>query len=135
MTKINKTGEELVLDFGSSNLYTIVLIKILSANNQLIADGFLPSDVDQSRVTVELPKDLSHGDLASNNAIVLAQGSNKSPREIATANARILSADSFFSQVSVAGPGFQNFTISHSALTKFLAVAIKDGSDYGRSRI
>ena len=67
-------------------------------------------------VQVDRTKDLSHGDYASNAALVLAKELGKSPIEIATALAAHLdrTKESFVSSVEVAGPGFINFTISRA---------------------
>ena len=117
------------------NIVTIVRERIYSANAALIAVGTLPHDVDQTRVVVEPPRDPSHGDLASNDAMVLVKGSNKSPRELAEAVAKQLRADSGIEKVSVADPGFINVTLKPEAWTTALRVAVQRGENYGRSHL
>ncbi|MGD0418356.1 MAG: arginine--tRNA ligase [Xanthobacteraceae bacterium] len=95
--------------------------------------GTLPSGIDQSRVVVEPPRDPSHGDLASNDAMVLAKESKKKPRELAEAVAQQLRADSGIERVTVAEPGFVNVTLKPEAWTTALCVAIQRGENYGRS--
>ena len=63
--------------------------------------------------TVEIPKDVSNGDYAANHAMVCARALHLPPRKIAEALASHCALDgSFFSSVSVAGPGFINFRLS-----------------------
>ncbi|MBQ9662648.1 MAG: arginine--tRNA ligase [Oscillospiraceae bacterium] len=63
--------------------------------------------------TVEIPKDVSNGDYAANHAMVCARALHMPPRKIAEALAEHCSLDgSYFSSVSVAGPGFINFRLS-----------------------
>ena len=66
---------------------------VLAANAALVAQGLLPEGIDQSRVVVEPPRDPSHGDMATNAAMVLAKDAGKKPRELAEAIAEKLRAD------------------------------------------
>lgn len=65
---------------------------------------------------VERPKDLSHGDYATNAALLVSKQLGKPPIEVATELAAYLdkTKESFVASVTVAGPGFINFTISRS---------------------
>ena len=69
----------------SKHLFAEVLDRVRAANAELIATGFLPADTDQSRVLVEPPREASHGDMATNAAMVLAKGAGRKPRELAEA--------------------------------------------------
>ena len=51
--------------------------------DKLSADDLLPKNLDVSRVVFELPREASHGDLATNAAMVLAKQVGSSPRELA----------------------------------------------------
>ena len=51
----------------------------------LVASGVLPAGIDQSRIVVEPPRDATHGDMATNAAMVLAKDAGKKPRELAEA--------------------------------------------------
>lgn len=73
-----------------------------------------------AQVQVELTRpDEQYGDYATNVALQLAKQLGKKPREIAEALAVKIQKDiaSQLSDISVAGPGFLNFTISESLLT------------------
>ena len=70
---------------GDQNIFAAVLDKVRAANDALIADGVLPAGIDQSRVVVEPPRDASHGDMATNAAMVLAKEAKSKPRDLAEA--------------------------------------------------
>jgi arginyl-tRNA synthetase len=135
MTKIRKKGGNLVFEWGTKNLATILLEKIHSANNALIEAGTLPPDIDQSRVIVEPPRDPSHGDLASNNALVLAKAANKKPREIAEAFVQVIEEDDVIEEIEIGGAGFLNFKLRPEALREALRGVLRAGGHYGRSEI
>src|SRR5262249_60953885 len=60
---------------------------LLSALDALTVEGALPKGLDVSRVAVELPRDPSHGDLATNAAMVLAGQAEKKSMALAETNA------------------------------------------------
>jgi len=74
------------------------------ALSQLQADGVVPSDV-QPRIMVTRTKDSSHGDFASNLAMMLAKPVGKAPRDIAQAIIDALPASDDIRDVVIAGPG------------------------------
>ncbi|HKY88054.1 MAG TPA: arginine--tRNA ligase [Pseudorhodoplanes sp.] len=117
------------------NLFADMLDRVLAANNALIAEGALPQGIDLSRIVVEPPRDASHGDMATNAAMVLAKDAGKKPRDLAEALATKLRADPVITKVEIAGPGFINLTLRTDAWTESLRQAIRAGSDYGRSAI
>ena len=90
---------------------------------------------DLSRVTVEPPRDASHGDLATNAAMVLAKPAGSNPRAIATALAAELERLPEVASVSVAGPGFINLTLVDDAWRDELGALVGAGTDYGRSTV
>jgi len=67
------------------DIFETVRARIEAVNNDLIAAGLLPAGIDQSRVLVEPPRDVGHGDLATNAAMVLAKDAKRKPRELAEA--------------------------------------------------
>jgi arginyl-tRNA synthetase len=60
------------------NIFAVVLDKVRAANEALVADGVLPAGIDQGRVVVEPPRDATHGDMATNAAMVLAKDARAS---------------------------------------------------------
>jgi arginyl-tRNA synthetase len=117
------------------NIFAEILDRVRRANNTLIAAGFLPAGIDQSRVTVEPPRDAAHGDMATNAAMVLAKEAGKKPRELADAIAATLRSDDLVDRVDVAGPGFINLTLKPAAWMDALRAAVRRGVRYGASDI
>ena len=54
--------------------------RVLAAVQQLKHDGVVPHEASMEGITLEPPKDASHGDLATNAAMVLAKAAGKPPR-------------------------------------------------------
>jgi arginyl-tRNA synthetase len=119
----------------SQNIFAAVLNRVQAANAALAAAGTLPAGIDLSRVLVEPPRDASHGDMATNAAMVLAKDAGKKPRELAEALAAKLREDGLFTRVDVAGPGFINLSLKPAAWIDALRAAIAAGAGYGRGTI
>jgi arginyl-tRNA synthetase len=121
-------------EIQTENLFAEMLRRVTAANEALKAKGVLPAGIDLSRITVEPPRDPSHGDMATNAAMVLAKDAGRKPRELADALAELLRADPAVEKVDVAGPGFINMTLKPAAWLGALRAAVVMGADYGRSR-
>ena len=119
----------------TKNIFADMLVRVRGANDDLIADGILPSGIDQSRVTVEPPRDPTHGDIATNAAMVLAKDAKRKPRELAEAIAEKLRADSLVEKVDIAGPGFINLTLKPVAWVDALHGVVQSGLRYGASSV
>jgi len=115
----------------TTNIFADILGRVRRANDQLIAASILPVGIDQSRVTVEPPRDPAHGDIATNAAMVLAKDAGRKPRELAEAIADKLRADALVGKVDVAGPGFINLTLKPAAWIAALHGAVQLGAQYG----
>ena len=66
-------------------LFTKFAAHVDHALDTLVKAGSLPADLDRSNVTVEPPRDASHGDLSTNAAMVLAKPAGTNPRALAEA--------------------------------------------------
>jgi arginyl-tRNA synthetase len=119
----------------TKNIFADMLERVRRANDDLIAAGMLPSGIDQSRVTVEPPRDPTHGDVATNAAMVLAKDAKRKPRELAEAIAGKLRADALVAKVDVAGPGFINLTLKPDAWIDALRGVVQSGLRYGASNV
>jgi arginyl-tRNA synthetase len=97
--------------------------------------GELPPGLDRKAVMVEPPRDPSHGDLATNAAMVLAKPAGTNPRALAENIAKRLQALDEVAEVSVAGPGFINMRLTGATWAGELAAIAELGDDYGRSDI
>src|SRR5829696_345528 len=115
----------------TSNIFATVLARVHAALAALNASGALPP-LDAARVVVEPPRDATHGDMATNAAMVLAKDAGKKPRELADLIAEKLRADDLIAKVDVAGPGFINLALKPAVWADTLRSAIEAGADYGR---
>ncbi len=119
----------------ASNIFAEILDRVHSANDALVAAGVLPDGIDQSRVAVEPPRDPSHGDIATNAAMVLAKDAGRKPRDLAEAIADKLRADGLIAKADIAGPGFINITLKPAAWIGALRDVVRLGVRYGRSDV
>ncbi|MBB3764344.1 arginine--tRNA ligase [Sphingomicrobium lutaoense] len=102
--------------------------------DDLTAAGTLPADLPRKNVSVEPPRDASHGDLATNAAMVLAKPAGTNPRALAGEIASRLEKVEGVTAVEIAGPGFINIRLDEVAWRDELAAIHAAGADYGRSR-
>ncbi len=107
--------------------------KIDAVLEQLETDGTLPSGISHKNVAVEPPRDPSHGDLATNAAMVLAKPAKTNPRDLAAKMVEILSADPSVTSAEIAGPGFINLRLADDVWRQELAAISNAGADYGKS--
>jgi arginyl-tRNA synthetase len=103
--------------------------------DDLVSDGVLPAELDRGNVTVEPPRDPSHGDLATNAAMVLAKAAKTNPRALAEAIKPKLEALPPVTSVDVAGPGFINLRLTSDAWRDELRTILREGEQYGLSNI
>jgi arginyl-tRNA synthetase len=112
------------------HLFADILARVQAATS-----AALGSDAEVSRIVVEPPRDQTHGDMATNAAMVLAKDAGKKPRELAENIATKLRADDKVASVDVAGPGFLNLTLKPRVWSEELRLVLETGKDYGRSDI
>ncbi len=111
-----------------------MLARVHAVCSALAAEGGWPN-ADLSRVVVEPPRDASHGDMATNAAMVLAKDAKAKPRDLAEQMATRLRADELIESVDVAGPGFINLTLKASVWGDALRTVLRQGEAYGRSGV
>ncbi|WJY19982.1 arginine--tRNA ligase [Alteriqipengyuania flavescens] len=107
--------------------------RVDAALDALVDGGMLPTGLDRRNVSVEPPRDPSHGDLATNAAMVLAKPAGTNPRALAEAIADRLRAEDGVAGVEIAGPGFLNLRLDRSMWLGELAAIEALGDNYGRS--
>jgi arginyl-tRNA synthetase len=83
-------------------------------------------------ITLERPKQASHGDFASNLALQLAKPMRRSPRELAALLLAELPPSALVLKAEVAGAGFINFTLAPTAKTAVVPAVLAAGAAYGR---
>lgn len=117
------------------NLFTDFEARIKTALEQIDLVREKRSELDFGRITVEPPRDASHGDVATNAAMVLAKPLGTNPRALADVIIAKLKEDADVADVSVAGPGFINIRLAVGYWQRLLASMIGAGTDYGRSAL
>ena len=125
-------------------------MKITETIQQAIEKALAQIGAEGVSFSLEHPTDLSHGDYATNAALASAKALGKNPREVADlivvelkASADLFGADEpgthgsagIVSGISVAGPGFINFTLSHSAIAAMHNAIESEGDSFGSSGV
>jgi arginyl-tRNA synthetase len=117
-------------------------MSLFTQTRQLIIDslniiagvqGLAP--VDTGKVTVEAPKDKTHGDLATNAAMVTAKAFGLPPRDVAALLCQQLGAHKNIIHTAIAGPGFINLTLAPTLWQDELQTILTQGVHYGDSAL
>ncbi|MET3760244.1 arginine--tRNA ligase [Sphingomonas sp. UYEF23] len=114
-------------------LYTRFAAHIDAVLDALEASGDLPAGLNRANITVEPPRDTTHGDLATNAAMVLAKPAQTNPRSLAEKIVAQLAGLDEVEKVSIAGPGFINMSLTDDTWRAELSAIRDGGDDYGRS--
>jgi arginyl-tRNA synthetase len=117
------------------NVFARVEERVVAALETLKAEGALPADLPVSGIEVSTPRDPTHGDLATNAALVLAKAAHMKPRDIAERLKDKLEADADVAQAEVAGPGFLNLTFRPAFWQGLVRTILEEGTAYGRSGV
>lgn len=118
------------------NLFNVFEQRIQAAVESVIgAAGVEAAGGALQRITAEPPRDSTHGDVATNAAMVLAKPLQAKPRELALRIAGRLEADPDVASVEVAGPGFVNLRLSDAFWAAQVGTILKAETRYGHSEI
>ncbi|MBB4857460.1 arginyl-tRNA synthetase [Novosphingobium chloroacetimidivorans] len=118
---------------ANQTLYAAFTGHLAIALDALEAAGTLPGGLKRGAITVEPPRDPSHGDLATNAAMVLAKPAGMKPRDLAEALVGELTKLPNVTGAEIAGPGFINLRLAPAAWVAELRTIAELGADYGRS--
>ncbi|HEX5078706.1 MAG TPA: arginine--tRNA ligase [Geminicoccaceae bacterium] len=113
------------------NPFAEIRADVVAAIAAAQADGSLPAELPIDRITIEPPRDPSHGDAATNAALILAKPAGRTPMELAELLATRLAALPKVTAVQAARPGFVNLTLQDSFWRRQIGVALRAGVDYG----
>ncbi len=113
-----------------SHLQELVKAALHDLHSAGVFDFELPENI-----TIERARDRSHGDFACNIAMVLAKPARSKPRDLADKIVAHLPASEHLAEVSIAGPGFINFTMSPAAYHAVVGEALEAGEAFGRSDV
>jgi arginyl-tRNA synthetase len=102
------------------------------AVSQLLTDGVL-TEGDIPTPQVDHTRDPSHGDLATNIAMVLAKRAGMAPRDLAAAIVERIPTNTVISRCDIAGPGFINFHISQASNIQIVERILESGTHFGRT--
>jgi arginyl-tRNA synthetase len=97
----------------------------------LAQDAFAQSGLDPAFGRVQPSGRPDLGDFQCNGALPAAKQARRNPREIAGEVAECLRANPVFAEVSVAGPGFINLTLTNEFLSRHLDAMAADGERLG----
>lgn len=113
------------------NLFSDIRHILTATIDGLVEKGVLPQGLDLAHVTVEPPRDPSHGDISTNAAMVLTKQAKMKPRDIAEAIADAVVADPAIASVDVAGPGFINLRLAEELIRAQVPGVLKAGDSFG----
>ncbi len=109
--------------------------KLLTQALQLMREkGAVPPDL-AVEVKVDRSKDKSHGDFATNLALMLAKPCGQPPRALASLLIDSLPDSPLVERVEIAGAGFINFFIRQTAQNQVIATVLAAGSQFGQSQL
>ncbi|MCP8939355.1 arginine--tRNA ligase [Alsobacter sp. SYSU M60028] len=114
------------------NIFDEFQSRLAAIIERLGREGALPPGLDTGKVVVESPRDASHGDLATNAAMVLAKEAKSNPRALAERIAAALAEDPDVVSAEVAGPGFINIRLEGAVFRRVVAACVAQGRDFGR---
>ena len=117
----------------TQTLHANFAAKVDAVLNALEMEGVLPANCPRDGVAVEPPRDPTHGDLATNAAMVLARQAKSNPRNLAERIVAHIAADPDVTAAEIAGPGFINLRLTEDAWRRELKAIAALGADYGRS--
>ena len=115
------------------NLFSEYRNRVVGVVKELASNGDLPQNLDTTRISVEPPREASHGDLATNAAMVLAKQAGMKPRDLAEMLVINLRGQSEISAAEIAGPGFINMRLDPAAWYAVLAEILRRGQTFGAS--
>ncbi|MEO5586805.1 MAG: arginine--tRNA ligase, partial [Novosphingobium sp.] len=118
-----------------ATLHATLAGQIADALDALEAAGTLPAGLNRGAVTVEPPRDPSHGDLSTNAAMVLAKPAGTNPRVLAEALVGELTKLPAVISAEIAGPGFINLRLADGAWLEELRAIAALGTGYGQSSV
>lgn len=115
------------------NLFRMFQGEVAAIIQRMSDAGTLPTSLDTSRLTVEPPRDASHGDISTNAAMLLAKPAGMKPRDLAALIAPEMEAIEGIASVEIAGPGFINAKLTDAFWHQRLADVLRAGTAYGAS--
>ncbi len=107
---------------------------LLQAVERLQSEGVLDNNLTP-QINIERSRDSSHGDFATNLALILAKSAKSNPRQLAEKIIALLPDDASVAKVAIAGPGFINFFIQGDSQSQIVRQIHDAGNQFGLSQI
>ncbi|WP_066073705.1 arginine--tRNA ligase [Neobacillus soli] len=118
------------------NIVEQVQTKIKAEIRAAVLKAGLATEEQIPDVILEIPKEKTHGDYATNMAMQLARVAKKAPRMIAEALvANFDRSQASIEKIELAGPGFINFYMNNSYLTELIPTVLEAGDAYGATTV
>ncbi|CAK7193448.1 Arginine--tRNA ligase [Commensalibacter sp. Nvir] len=114
------------------NLYEIFRLYVLQALHEVIPD--LPKEIAE-RVELFPTKEVAHGDMATNAALIVAKILKRSPQALAQELSQRLNHIKLIEKAEAAGPGFVNLTLSPLVFQQLISIILESKENYGDSLI
>ena len=111
------------------------LQELINQSLQTLKSEGLEITIQKDDIKIEYSRDASHGDFATNIAMVLAKTLNCNPRELANKITKNIPKINLVKNVEIAGPGFINFFLSQNSYQSVVLDILKHGDLYGNSEI
>ena len=112
---------------------------VQSSLSLLQQEGVLPKELGAKSIQIDRTKDASHGDFASNIALVLSKAAKSKPRDLAVKIVEKISQQlsdvQEVEKVEIAGPGFINFFFAAEVAQQVVSTILTAGSEYGKSNL
>ncbi len=132
-----------MLDRASKLYYSLDDMNLFQHIHEHLTHSVLPEVADMAdlpenilgNITVELPRDRSHGDVSTNAAMVLSKPLSQPPRIIAESMVPFIKKLRYVKEVSIAGAGFINLTFEPAFWQQELLTILKTSDFYGASDI
>ncbi|MBV1911906.1 MAG: arginine--tRNA ligase [Kangiellaceae bacterium] len=99
---------------------------------ELKTQGIIPTEFS-AKAKLTYTKDKSHGDFASNAALMLAKQAKRAPRDVAQLIVDILGERPEIDKMEIAGPGFINFFLSQEASTQVIKTILQQQDKFGHN--
>jgi arginyl-tRNA synthetase len=109
--------------------------KLVSTALDSLSDAGIINPELRKVPVIERTRDTSHGDFATNAAMVNTKAAGMKPRDLAEKIMEALPESTQIEKVEIAGPGFINFYLTNDAYHSVVPLVLRKSHEYGRSNL
>ena len=117
------------------NLHQHFRDEVVRIVKELAAEGRVPDGLETARVSMEPPREASHGDITTNAAMVLSKPTGLKPHDLAAVLVERLKGIEAVMETEIAGPGFINLSLEPAFWHRQLKEIVETGPAYGDSEM